>query len=321
MSRPTRSISASPFSTIRVDPSSRGLRYSEPLSGFSSEISAEELAAQRIQLESFPPRSKRRLAEASKWWRRGWNKPLDLLLASRVTRRREGADSTNPQLLAECPERLYRTHQGRRTIKLPLSGVRRQDRQGDLEAALIRRKSVRSFSGAPMTLPALADILGGLYGPRNESLFPDVLQYVYSVVFVFGVKGVVPGMYLYSPTDHALRSIRSGNYRRTICRIVSGMPSAKTATFAVLFCADVIPFIASRGTERALRDLYFVLGIISQRLLVGASRFGLMGVVSPALQDRFALRQTNALDQAILPIYSAVLGWPKGEAGRASHAG
>lgn len=180
---------------------------------------------------------------------------------------------------------------------------------------------MRSFSGAPMTSAELANVLGGLYGPRNESLFPDAMRYVYSVVFVFGVKGVKAGMYLYSPVDHSLHSIRRGDYRRTICRIVSGMPSAKTATFAVLFCADIIPFIASRGTERALRDLYFVLGIISQRLLVGASRFGLMGVVSPALQDRYALRQTHALDQAILPIYSAVLGWPKGEAGRAPHAG
>lgn len=316
-------IPASPFSTIRVHPTSHGLHYSEPLSGFSRAISAEEFLAEQIRFESLAPQHSRRMAECVKWWRRGWNKSLDLLLASRAPRHPKNAGTNNLRSADEIPGRLYETPPGalRLSIRLPQSGERRPNREGDLEAALIRRRSARFFSTMPVALTELADILGGLYGSQNDSLFSDAMRYIYSVVFIFGVKGVEPGMYLYSPGNHSLRAIRRGNYRRTICRTVSGMPSAKTAAFAVLFCADIIPFIASRGTEKALRDLYFVLGIISQRLLIGASRLEIMGVVSPALQDRYALRQTNALDRAILPMYSAVLGRQKREAGGASLAG
>jgi SagB-type dehydrogenase family enzyme len=117
----------------------------------------------------------------------------------------------------------YKTYAGANSIALPPPG----DYRGlATEEAIQRRRSVRGYSGQPMTLDEFSRLLYYTDGINTErrgrrlraapsagALYPIE---VYPVVH--RVEGLEPGLYHYAVRDHALELLRAGNLQGEINR-------------------------------------------------------------------------------------------------------
>lgn len=94
---------------------------------------------------------------------------------------------------------------------VPLPPPQREGRLG-VEAALATRRSVRAFTGDPLTLAELGQLLWaaqGVTGPEGQRTAPSARrQYPLELAVVAQhVDGLAPGAYRYLPARHALEPL------------------------------------------------------------------------------------------------------------------
>jgi SagB-type dehydrogenase family enzyme len=184
------------------------------------------------------------------------------------------------------PER-YKTYAGAECIPLP-------DPHGyrglSLEEAVETRRSVRDFSGEPLSAEELSRLLHAAQGitegrwgfraaPSAGALYPIELYAV-----VHDVAGLEPGVYHYAVQEHGLELLRQGDFRAAMVR--AGVGQAFLGQAGVCFVLSAIfQRVRWRYRERAYRYVLLEAGHIGQNLYLAATSMGLGACAVGAFLD------------------------------------
>jgi SagB-type dehydrogenase family enzyme len=183
----------------------------------------------------------------------------------------------------------YKTYPGATVKKLP-----KPDHRGmPLEEALGARRSVRNYSGKPMPLSILSQLLfaaqgvtGKIYGhtlrtaPSAGALYPFEIY-----VVVNHVTDLPKGIYHYAIEAHALERVREGDFsgELTSAGLKQEMLGEANVTFVL---AAVFDRIRHKYGERGFRYTYMEAGHISQNIALQAVSLGLGSVPVGAFLDK-----------------------------------
>ena len=160
------------------------------------------------------------------------------------------------------------------------------------EEVIQRRRSVRDYSGAPMTLPELSRLLyyvGGINGerwgyrlraaPSSGALFPIE---VYAVVHQ--VDGLSPGVYHYGVKDHALAQLQVADLRGEVVR-QGVMQEFLGQANLVLYFTVIFQRMRWKYHDRTYRYGLLEAGHLGQNVYLAATSMGLGACAIGAFAD------------------------------------
>ncbi len=193
-------------------------------------------------------------------------------------------------LFRSKPEKLpqYKNYTDTMIIKLP-----EPEYQGiTLEEAIKKRRSVRNYSGKPVTMSQLSQLVfsaqgktGKTYGhplrttPSAGALYPFEVY-----IIANNVDTLDQGIYHYGVLNHTLELIESGDFRKDITS--AGLKQEMLGDSDVVFVLSAI-FDRTRHKygERGFRYVYIEAGHISQNIYLQAVSLGLGSVGVGAFLD------------------------------------
>lgn len=179
-----------------------------------------------------------------------------------------------------------------------------------VEAALLQRHSVREYSGDPLTLVELSQLLWAAQGvthsrgmrtaPSAGALYPLELY-----VIVGRVDGLEKGLYRYRIGDHDLQEVSREDLQDELTAAALGQDCVADAA-AVIVIAGVVERSAVKYGERALRYVHMEVGAVAENVYLQATALGLGTVYVGAFRDarvKQVLRMPEAEEPyAILPV-------------------
>jgi SagB-type dehydrogenase family enzyme len=175
-------------------------------------------------------------------------------------------------------------------VKLPEAA---RDGRLSLEQTLARRRSVRSYAPAPLTLRDVSQLLWAAQGisePRcGLRTAPSAgATYPLETLLVAGqVDGLAPGVYRYRPAGHELEKVLAGDARAALADAALGQEFVAAAPASVVFAA-VFERTAQRYGARAGRYVPMEAGHAAQNLCLQAVALDLGTVVVGAFRDEQA---------------------------------
>ncbi|WP_456419901.1 SagB/ThcOx family dehydrogenase [Methanocaldococcus infernus] len=152
-----------------------------------------------------------------------------------------------------------------------------------LEDVLLKRRSVREYLGAPLTIRELSHILFAAYGITNEEGFKTVpsagATYPLNIyVNVKDVEGIPEGIYKYIPERHSI--LRASERELSYELAVAALRQMFIATAPiVLIIAAKFERTTSVYGERGYRYVHMEVGHVAQNVYLMATSLGL-GTVS-----------------------------------------
>jgi len=159
-----------------------------------------------------------------------------------------------------------------------------------LEKALLQRRSVRTYAERALTLAEVSQLLwaaqgvtapwGGRTAPSAGALYPLEVY-----LAVGEVDGLRPGLYHYSPNEHALRTVKEKDVRRPLSKAAVGQRWVADAP-AVIVIAAVAKRTASKYGARAERYVNMEVGCVCQNVHLQCESLGLGTVAVGAFEDR-----------------------------------
>jgi len=167
----------------------------------------------------------------------------------------------------------------------------RPDTDGEmsLERALTLRRSIRSYTDAPLTLAELSQLLWSGQGITNErgfrtapsagATFPLEL-----FVVVNNVQGLRKGIYHYLPAQNRLRLVDTRQVEIDLARASLGQTMVSEAGAVIVFAA-VFERTTRRYGVRGERYIHNEVGHASQNIHLQVAALGLGTVVIGAFRD------------------------------------
>jgi SagB-type dehydrogenase family enzyme len=181
-----------------------------------------------------------------------------------------------------------------------------------VEAALLARRSVRSFAPGALALEQVAQLLwsaqgvtAGLAGSRRTAPSAGAL-YPLEVALVAGeVEGLSAGVYRYLPEGHALRPVLNGDLRAALAEAALGQ-----SWIAGAACGLVLAAVYRRTTRkygaRGRRYVHMEAGHAAQNVYLQARALGLGTTMVGAFQDEKVQRllgfEADEAPLCILPV-------------------
>lgn len=186
-------------------------------------------------------------------------------------------------------------------LRLPAPG-----REGgmSLTQALDRRRSVREFTGRPLTLAQVAQLCWaaqGITDAQGHRAAPSA-----GATYPLRLYAAMPeGLFLYAPDRHVLESVVPGDQREALARKATGQAWNATAGAIFILCGNV-SITAARYGDRARQYVWQEVGHASQNLLLQATALGL-GATPVGAFDPVSLAGTLRLSKpwepmAVLPV-------------------
>jgi len=171
-----------------------------------------------------------------------------------------------------------------------------------LEEALLQRRSVREYTGEPLTLEEISQLLWaaqGITDPRGFRTAPSAGGlYPLEVYLVAGeVAGLEAGVYKYRPQEHSLIWVVVGDRRENLCTAALGQVWVREAAADIVILAVYERTTVKYG-DRGIRYVHLEAGHAAQNVCLQATALGLGTVTVGAFYD----------DEV-----QAVLGAPKNE--------
>lgn len=164
-----------------------------------------------------------------------------------------------------------------------------------LREALARRRSVRTYSGAPVALGELSSVLHAAYGvtgaiagsaqqlratPSAGALYPLELY-----VAAGRVEGLEEALYHYDPLAHVLERLRAIAFAEELGSL-SPYPDVLRASAAVIVTTAIFWRSRFKYGARAYRFALLEAGHLGQSLLLAATTVGLAAVPLGGFYDR-----------------------------------
>lgn len=211
------------------------------------------------------------------------------------------------------------TRDGGRTV---LKAVRlpqpRTDGPLSVEQAILRRRSRREYTGEPLTVEEVSQLLWAAQGitaphlwtglrsaPSAGGLYP--LE-TYVVVKEGGVVGLEAGVYHYDPHRHELEMVAAGDYSGRLMAACVDQEWVGAAAANIVLTA-VVERTRVRYGDRALQYVFQESGHAAQNVYLQAESLGLGCVVVGAFHED-EVRAIVRAPRRELPVYVIPVGRP-----------
>jgi len=171
-------------------------------------------------------------------------------------------------------------------IKLPAPCY---DGNTSIEMALLKRRSIRSYSNEPLFLGEISQLLWaaqGITDSRGYRTAPSAgALYPLEIYIVAGrVKGLSLGIYKYRPHENVLVKIVDGDKRAEVCRASLNQSPISDAAAVIVFCAIYERTTVKYG-ERGIRYVFIEVGHAVQNVYLQAVSLNLGTLVMGAFND------------------------------------
>ncbi|MBC7292567.1 MAG: SagB/ThcOx family dehydrogenase [Thermoleophilia bacterium] len=182
-----------------------------------------------------------------------------------------------------------------------------------LEEAIKRRRSVREFTSAPLTLAEIGQLLWaaqGITSPQGARAAPSAGgTYPLEIYLVAGrVTDLAPGIYRYRPAAHDLVPLAEGDYRAALAE--AGLNQTWIQDAPVDFVVSgIYKRTTDRYGERGIRYVHLEAGHAAQNLCLQATALGLGAVTVGAFSDE-KVRQLLGMTKDEQPLYIIPVGHP-----------
>jgi SagB-type dehydrogenase family enzyme len=187
----------------------------------------------------------------------------------------------------------------------------RYDSEVSLEQSLLERRSVRSYSGQPLTLQEISQLVWAAQGmtdpagfrtaPSAGALYPLELYIV-----VGDVEGLPPGVYRYQPEGHQLAKTRDGDKRAGLAQAALEQEGVEEGAVDFVFTAFYERTTGKYG-QRGIRYVHMEAGHAAQNICLQATALGLGAVTIGAFYDKEVSRLLN-LPAEERPLYVIPVG-------------
>jgi SagB-type dehydrogenase family enzyme len=199
-------------------------------------------------------------------------------------------------------------HAGNGTVDLPAP---RTESNTSIEDAIAARRSIREYTGEPIALAELSQILWaaqGVTGQEGQRSAPSAgALYPLEVYVVTGsVRELPAGVYRYAPDGHRLIPIRQGDLRAGLAEAAVGQEAVRDAA-ADIVITGVYERTTAKYGERGVRYVHMEAGHAAENVYLQAESLGL-GTVSIGAFDDAALRQFLMLPENETPLYVMPIG-------------
>ena len=188
-----------------------------------------------------------------------------------------------------------------------------------VEDAIKRRRTVRSFSSALMTLDALSQILWSAQGITEEGGFKRAAPsagatFPIEVYFACGdksVKGLRGGIWRYVPKGHSIARVAPQDVRATLARHSLGQMWAAKAPLTAAIVCDYSRTTARYG-KRGVKYVHFEAGSVSENIFLECQAQGLSAGIIGAFDDK-AISADLKLPKNLEPLLLMPVGYKRSD--------
>ncbi len=188
----------------------------------------------------------------------------------------------------------------------------RYDSDVSLEQSLLNRRSIISYTGEPLTLKEVSQLLWAAQGitdpqgfrtaPSAGGLYPLELYLVAS-----DVADLTSGVYRYEPDGHQLVKTMDGDRRAELAEVALGQVWVNEGAVSIVF-TGVYERTTGKYGERGIRYVHMEAGHTAQNLCLQATALGLGAVTVGAFHDEQLAKLLN-LPADEQPLYVIPVGW------------
>lgn len=176
-----------------------------------------------------------------------------------------------------------------------------------LEETILKRRSVRNFSGTELTIEEISQLVwagqgvtesSGRYraSPSGGATYPMEL-YVMNK----------DGLYRYEPDGHKLKLTRAGDLRSSLSRAALGQPFIAQAPVDIIITADYQRTTRRYG-KRGIRYVHIEVGHVAENIQLQAVSLGLGSVSVGAFTSDEEVKRVLSLPEEEVPLYIIPVG-------------
>ena len=171
------------------------------------------------------------------------------------------------------------------------------DSDVSLEQTLLQRRSIRSYTGEPLTLQEVSQLLWaaqGVTSPRGFRTAPSAgALYPLQVYLLAGdVQDLTEGVYHYRPDQHQLVKVIDGDKRTELCDAALMQSCVKDGAVVLVFTGVYERTISKYG-DRGIRYVHIEVGHAAENLYLQATAMGLGMVTVGAFHDEQVAKLLN----------------------------
>jgi len=158
-----------------------------------------------------------------------------------------------------------------------------------VEEALLKRRSVREYADAPLTLEEVSQLLwaaqgitaewGGRTAPSAGALYPLEVYLV-----VGNVENIAPGVYKYRPSRHEIVQVRDEDIRSELAKAALGQVWIKEGAIDIVIAA-VYERTTKKYGDRGVKYVHMEAGHAAQNIYLQAAVLDLGMVTVGAFYD------------------------------------
>ena len=180
-----------------------------------------------------------------------------------------------------------------------------------IEETLVKRRSIRDYTGEPITLQEVSQLLWAAQGttdPRGFRTAPSAgATYPLEIYIVVGdVENLAEGVYHYKSAEHKLLKVLDGDWRAQLAGAALGQSWVKEGAVNIVFTA-IYERTTRRYGDRGIRYVHMEAGHAAQNVYLQAVALGLGTVVIGAFRDDQVSEILN-LPQNEQPLYIMPVG-------------
>ena len=229
----------------------------------------------------------------------GWGRALRLVIISVLVLATSCASAEEPAPAA---------HEIGTKVKLPEPSY---DSDISVEKALLKRRSVRDYTGEPLTIQEVSQLLWasqGITDPRGFRTAPSAgALYPLEVYVVVGdVVNLEKGVYRYEPAEHSVIKVLDSDLRKQLAVAALGQGCVGKGAVDIVFTA-VYERTTGKYGDRGIRYVYMEAGHAAQNLYLQAAALGLGMVTIGAFHDEQVAKVLN-LPRDEHPLYIMPVG-------------
>lgn len=197
---------------------------------------------------------------------------------------------------------------GPATVKLPDPRLKGSI---SLEEAIFKRRSVRDYSGKPLMLEQVSQLLWsaqGITGKAGERTAPSAgALYPLEVYLIAGdVVSLSPGVYIYHPGRHELIKVSTKDIRGELAAAALGQGCVKEGAVSIVIAA-VYERTTGKYGDRGVRYVHMEAGHAAQNIYLQATALDLGAVVIGAFYDD-KVKEILGLSGEERPLYIMPVG-------------
>jgi SagB-type dehydrogenase family enzyme len=180
-----------------------------------------------------------------------------------------------------------------------------------VEQALAGRRSRRAYSGSPVTLAEIGQLLWaaqGITGPEGQRTAPSACALFPLQVYLSAtrVDGLAPGIYKYNPDHHDLTLHVAGDKRSELTAAARDQDCMRFSACAILFAAVFEPTVTKCG-ERGVYYVYMEAAHASENVFLQATALDL-GTCAIGSFEPAKIRCAAMLSKEEEPVYIMTIG-------------